>query len=455
MILKVIFIIIDANNYTTENDTDMTLFDRKNEYNVNNLSLCEFNCTFKGYNKNTSNVECDCIINTGINRLDMNQSELINKLTTTKNVMNVDVVQCTEILTSSEDLKSNPGFFLLIIILVIFIIIFIIFCCSGYKNLKKNIENVINKRFKENNIIYKDNNIMKSNKNKIKRKNTRNSENNRNKKQKNNQNSSLKELKAHKNNKSKNNKEIKDILNTTKDNKLENNQMKLLETDYELNNAMYKEAKKFDKRSGWEYYFSLLKYKQIFIFTFLNFNDYNSGVIKKFVFFLLCALHYTINALFFTDSNMHQIFKDNGKYNLIYQLKFIFASAVLSTVLLRIILATLVLTDKSIFEIKCQPNLINANILKKKTLKCMKIKFAIFFLLNMILLTLFWYYLTCFNAVYQNTKIYLIKNTLISFGISLIYPFILNIIPAILRKLSLKKGNKECLYNTSKIFQIL
>ena len=73
----------------------------------------------------------------------------------------------------------------------------------------------------------------------------------------------------------------------------------------------------------------------------------------------------------------------------------------------------------------------------------------------MILLTLFGYYLTCFNAVYQNTQIYLIKNTLISFGISLIYPFILNIIPAILRKQSLKKGNKECLYNTSKIFQIL
>ena len=296
---------------------------------------------------------------------------------------------------------------------------------------------------------------MKSNKNKIKRKNTRNSENNKNKKQKNNQNSSLKELKSHKNNKGKNNKEIKDILNTTKDNKVENNQMKLLETDYELNNAMYKEAKKFDKRSGCEYYFSLLKYKQIFIFTFLNFNDYNSGVIKKFVFFLLFALHYTINALFFTDSNMHQIFKDNGKYNLIYQLKFIFASAVLSTVLLRIILATLVLTDKSIFEIKCQPNLINANILKKKTLKCMKIKFAVFFVLNMILLSLFWYYLTCFNAIYQNTKIYLIKNTLISFGISLIYPFILNIIPAILLNLSLKKGNKECLYNTSKIIQIL
>ena len=443
-----------CDKYTTENDTDMTLYDRKNEYNINNLSLCEFNCTFKGYNKNTSKVECDCIINAGINGLDRNQSELLNKLKTSKSILNMDVVQCTEILTSSEDLKSNPGFFLLIIIFVVFIIIFIIFCCTGYKTLKKIIDNIIDKKFKENNITYKDNNIMKSNKNKIKRTNTRSSTKSKNKKQK-NQNSSLKELKTNKNNKGKNTKETNGILNTSKDYKLEKNQMKLLETDYELNNALYKDAKKFDKRSGCEYYFSLLRYKQIFIFTFLNFNDYNSGVIKKFTLFLLIALHYTINALFFTDSNMHQIFKDNGKYNLQYQLKFIFISAMLSTALLRIILATLVLTDKNIFEIKCQPNLINANILKKKTLKCIKIKYAIFFVLNIILLSLFWYYLTCFNAIYQNTKIYLIKNTLISFAISMIYPFIINIIPAILRKLSLKNSNKECLYNTSKVIQIL
>ena len=37
----------------------------------------------------------------------------------------------------------------------------------------------------------------------------------------------------------------------------------------------------------------------------------------------------------------------------------------------------------------------------------------------------------------------------------MIYPFIINIIPAILRKISLKNSNKECLYNTSKVIQIL
>ena len=449
-----------CDKYTTENYTDITLYDRKNEYNNKNLSLCEFNCTFKGYNN--SKVECDCLINTGLNRLNMNQTELLNKLKSTKSIINMDVMQCTEILISKEDLESNPGFYLLIFILVVFIIIFIIFWIKGYNNLKDEIENVIYKIFKEknniskmNNIIdiksNKNNNIKNNKKNKITKKKSKNSR--KNKKLKNTD--SIKELRSSKINNNESKKQINKeggILTATKDIEMKK---KLHETDYELNSALYEDAKKFDKRSGCEYYYSLLQRKQIFIFTFLTFNDYNSGIIKKYIFFLMFALHYSINALFFNDTNMHQILQDQGNYNITYQLKYIIISTILSTFILRIILYTLVLTDRNIHDIKCQPNLSNANILKKKTLKYMKIKFLIFFLLNLILLVIFWYYLTCWNAVYQNTQIYLIKNTLISFGISLIYPFIINIIPVILRKLSLKKGKRECLYKTSKIMQIL
>ena len=440
-----------CDKYTTENDTDLTLYDRKNEYNKNNFSLCEINCTFKDYNINTSKVECDCIVNTGINRLGINQTNLLNSMESIKSYINADVVKCAEIFTSTEDLKSNPGFYLLIFISVIYIIIFIFFWIKGYNSLKDKIEEVIYKTFKDQNNI-KTNSIINTKENKITKKKGNNPRKNRNKKF-NSDNSSFKEIKSSKlDNKTK--KKITDILSTSKNVSDEKNK-KFFETDYELNNASYEETRKFDKRSGCEYYFSLIKTKQIFIFTFLNFDDYNSGIIKKIIFFLLFALHYTINALFFNDANMHQIFEDQGNYNIKYQFKFIFLSAVLSTALLRIMLYTLVLTDKSIFEIKRQINLIHANILKKKTLKYIVVKFGIFFLLNLVLLVLFWYYLTCWNAVYQNTQIYLIKNTLISFAISLFYPFVINIIPFILRKQSLKKRKRECLYNASKIVQIL
>ena len=193
------------------------------------------------------------------------------------------------------------------------------------------------------------------------------------------------------------------------------------------------------------------------MFTFCSFNDYNSGIIKKIIFFLSFALHYTVNALFFNDSNLHQIYVDEGKFNFSFQLPYILYSALISTFVLRLILQILVLTDKDVLEVKKQINKESAINMKKKKLKCIIIKFTIFFILNFVLLVLFWYYLTCFNAVYRNTQIYLIENTFISFGFSLFYPLIINILPTIIRMCSLHSKNKDkrCLYIVSQILQLL
>ena len=85
------------------------------------------------------------------------------------------------------------------------------------------------------------------------------------------------------------------------------------------------------------------------------------------------------------------------------------------------------------------------------------IKFAIFFVVNFILLILFWFYLTCLNDTYENTQIYLIENTFIAFDFSLCYPFIWNIFPSLLRICALdgKKTNKGCLYSVSKFLQLI
>ena len=89
-------------------------------------------------------------------------------------------------------------------------------------------------------------------------------------------------------------------------------------------------------------------------------------------------------------------------------------------------------------------------------LKCLKIKFIIFFILSFIFLIFFWYYLSCFCAVYRNTQIYLIEDTLISVATSLLYPFANVSLPGLFRIPSLSDANqnKECLYNFSKIIQL-
>ena len=81
--------------------------------------------------------------------------------------------------------------------------------------------------------------------------------------------------------------------------------------------------------------------------------------------------------------------------------------------------------------------------MKTTLMKNYNIKFAIFFAINFLLLVAFWYYLTCFNAIYSNTQVYLIDNTLISFAISLFFPVIYNIIPTVLRMSALNKEKKR------------
>ena len=45
--------------------------------------------------------------------------------------------------------------------------------------------------------------------------------------------------------------------------------------------------------------------------------DYNSMIIKIFLFSFSFGLYYSINALFFTDETMHKIYVDHGIYNII------------------------------------------------------------------------------------------------------------------------------------------
>ena len=56
----------ECSSYTSDNGTDILLFDRKKEYNENNLSLCEVNCDYQGYDKTYKQSTCDCNIKKNI-----------------------------------------------------------------------------------------------------------------------------------------------------------------------------------------------------------------------------------------------------------------------------------------------------------------------------------------------------------------------------------------------------
>ena len=94
---------------------------------------------------------------------------------------------------------------------------------------------------------------------------------------------------------------------------------------------------------------------------------------------------------------------------------------------------------------------------KEKLIFSLKIKVLVYFVISFLFLLCFWYYVSMFGAIYRNTQVHLLKDTLISFTISMITPFIINLLPGLFRipALSNKKEKKECLYKFSKILQLL
>ena len=224
--------------------------------------------------------------------------------------------------------------------------------------------------------------------------------------------------------------------------------------DYELNNMEYDEALKYDKRTYFQYYWSLLKTKQALIFSFIQSNDYNSTITKICLFVFSFALYLTINALFFTDSTIHEIYEEEGNFNFIYQLPQILYSSIISSVI-NILIKFLSLSEKNILKLKNEKKTNDLTSEKKKLLNILRIKFIWFFNISLIFLLLFWYYLGCFCAIYKNTQIHLLKDCLISFALSLLYPLGINLLPGIFRIPSLKNNKKKCYYQISKIAQLI
>ena len=468
----------ECNPTSTESETDILLSDRQNEFNTNNLSLCENNCTYNGYNSNKT-VNCEC----GIKYNQIIISELtglkyvqIYNFTKTKNDM--VTMKCINTLFTKDGIVRNIGNYILAFIIVLFTIATILFYKCGYHLLeneikeilsikeKKEIKNHKNKLTHETMTHKAKDKDKKSNKN-INKKET-------NKKSKTHRNAPTKKKKVQSRDSRIKNKISKDLdaisyskvelhkkthynfnskTNTISNNKLAINISKY-HTDYELNNFPYHDSLLYDKRKFKAYYISLIKAKHPIIFSFWPRNDYNSMIIKVCLFFLSFSFYYFVNSLFFDEKTIHKIYEDKGIYNFIYLAPYILYSFIISHTL-SVIIKYIFLSDRNLYEIKSQKTYRKANNKVSKVKRCLIIKYICFFVLSYIFLSFFWYYLSSFGAVYQNTQIYVIENTFISFVFSFIYPFAINIIPALLRIYSLKESNRELCYKISKYIQYI
>ena len=496
---------------TSNRGTDIILEDRQKEFKKSNKTICQDGCDFSDYNYNIQKAKCSCEIKESSFSsalMNVNKTKLFENFIDFDNIANTKILKCVHVLFSKLGFKKNIGAYTIIPIIIIHIISFflfyyekinvikdiikdIIFGIKNWKLVKAKKEEEQRKAKLEKERIKKDKD-KKDKKEKEDEINFRaNNKGNKKGNKKNSKNKSIKIIKDNKedekdykivppvyeyyskyiqnknnnppkknNNKKNNNNNASEIVNINnqikKEETIKKAQEIMAETAQELNDLPYKLALKYDKRNYCQYYMSLIRTKHNLIFSFYYTADYNSRIIKVDLFFISFVIYYTVNALFFNDETMHQIYEDEGEYHFIYQLPQIIYSSMISSVL-NIFLKLLALSEKDILKLKKNKNDKNLEERNKELNSKLRIKFILYFIISTIFVLLFWYYISMFCAIYKNTQTHLIKDTLVSFALSLLYPFIIYLFPGLLRipALSNKKNQRNYLYQVSKLLQMI
>ena len=157
-----------------------------------------------------------------------------------------------------------------------------------------------------------------------------------------------------------------------------------------------------------------------------------------------------LNVFFFSDDSMHKLFLNYGKYDFFQQIPQITYSTIISQ-LIEVFLCFLSLTDKYIYQLKSNFVTLKRNRLKKNIIKIIQIKLIIFYIFTFIFFIIYWYIISIFCAVYKNTQKHFIKDSIISFSIGLLYPFVFYFISSVFRICSIRDKQKRfnCIYKLS------
>ena len=462
--------------YTTDNNTDIILYDRRKYFNDNNMSLCETNCKYVEYNEGI--IKCECEIKTDFNKFltytEKDYENLIYKFKNNKiNEYNFGVVKCFQMLFSSEGFFGNYGSILFVILLGLNVALTVFFCLKGFQTIYSDIKNVSFKDPRKN----KSNNLNSSQRKGINSKNIITSENPPKKNP-----GAIISIKALKMNKAQNDLiksdkskikspnssavDSKNIFKKGMDNKLfpskandkknkDLDDIADIDVDIDTNLLPYEEALKKDNRSFIRFYLSLLKSRNL-LFSIFN-NDYNSLIMK--IDFVLYVFGFCIGitTIFFTDKSVQEIYFSKGTLtfmdNVMNHISHILLSAIFVTII-KSITACFIYSDKMFLKTNEINDMDEEEQFNNTLIKIMS-KNMMIFILNYIFLFIFWLYVGSFCAVYKNSQTFLIINGGVCFIVVLVINFLFYFLPALLRMVSLNGKDKACLYKTSQYIQMI
>ena len=129
---------------TTENGTDITLEDRKNEYP--SKAACQDGCDFANYNKTLKKAKCICHpkeSSESFKDMKIDKNKLLKNFKNIKNIINVGILKCYKVLFTKKGISKNFGFYIFDIIIIFHAIILILFYNKKLKLLIDKIKSLI------------------------------------------------------------------------------------------------------------------------------------------------------------------------------------------------------------------------------------------------------------------------------------------------------------------------
>ena len=246
----------------------------------------------------------------------------------------------------------------------------------------------------------------------------------------------------------------KSIKQIVADKKSENSQIYEYEGD-ELNELSFDKAIKYDKRNFCQFYGNILLISHIILNVFFRYNDYNLFTVKLGLLLMTFPINLTFELFFFTNESIDLIYVRSMNDLSSFWESFVDSiySSILSNILL-IILSFIADTHSMVRDLRKISDMDEAKDKARCTLRCIKIRIFVYYILSFAFLIVFGFYLLSFCAIFENTQSELIKSSFTSWLISLIYPFIICLITSAFRTFALK-CNSKCLYFVQNMMQFL
>lgn len=246
--------------------------------------------------------------------------------------------------------------------------------------------------------------------------------------------------------------------------KKKNNQIFEYDND-DLNELSFSEAKLFDKRTFCVYYCFMIQKNHIIINTFCRKSDYNLFSIKLSLLLFLFPINLAFNAFFFTSEQIQSVYVNKLSDISIDWQNFVrsFAASIISSIIL-LFLKLLCLSHNSIRKLKKNKNIEDTKKDMVWTLRCIKLRIFIYYLISIAFIIVFGFYIACFCEIFENTQILLLWTMAFSWVLNILYPFVVCFITSIFRRGALTCGKKEknnrrkgikCCYRINKILQMI